>query len=365
MRYLLLKYTPQFRNLLLIGFLALALPGCSKKDELPAQDPLLTVVKTAKEKALFPVGAAVSVSHLKEADFAAAFKNNFSQLSAEYEMKMKPIWTSATSFAFDNPDYLVNFATQNGMKVHGHALLWYQSYPDWFTNATKDSAYFESNVKTYIQTVVGRYKGKIRSWDVANEIFADDGSPRADAYTYKSFKDPLGFYGRCFRYARNSDPDVKLFYNDYDLVLNSSKRNAVRKMVERFKKEGVPVDGIGEQCHTTIWTNKTTISNGLADLATIGLLIHVSELDIRVNQNKSDTYVFTASEKQKQSDMFKFIAESFEALPQPQKFATTTWGVSDKYTWMTSWWHPKEYPLLFDSNYEKKQAYEGFLSGLK
>ena len=364
MEYLFHKLIWQFRNLLLAGFLVFNFHGCSKKDAPAAQDPD-GAAKTAKEKALFPLGAAVSVAHLKEADFAAAYKNNYSQLSAEYEMKMKPIWTSSTGYAFDNPDYLVNFALQNGMKVHGHALLWYQSYPDWFTNATKDSAYFESNVKTYIQTVVGRYKGKIRSWDVANEIFADDGSMRADVYTYKSFKDPLGFYGRCFKYARNSDPDVKLFYNDYDLVLNNSKRNAVRKMVERFKKEGFPIDGIGEQCHTTIWTNKTTIGSGLTDLATIGLLIHISELDIRVNQNKSDTYVFTDAEKQKQSDMYKSVVQSFETIPQLQKFAITTWGVSDKYTWMTSWWHPKEYPLLFDSNYAPKKAYDGFLSGLK
>ena len=130
MQYLFLQHIRQFRNLLLIGFIAVYFQGCSKKDDLATQDPVEATAKTVKEKALFPVGAAVSVSHLKEADFAAAYKNNFSQLSAEYEMKMKPIWTSSTSFAFDNPDYLVNFATQNGMKVHGHALLWYQSYPE-------------------------------------------------------------------------------------------------------------------------------------------------------------------------------------------------------------------------------------------
>ena len=342
------------------------LVGCSNKDgTIDTQVPAVTTTLTIKEKAKFPIGAAVTVAHLKEADFASAFKNNFSQLSAEYEMKMKGIWTSSISYSFDNTDYLVNYAAQNSMKVHGHVLLWYQSFPDWFTTANYDSLNFENNLKTYIQTVVGRYKGKIGSWDVANEIFADDGSLRVEAYVYKTFKDPIGFYGRCFQYARIADPAVKLFYNDYDQVLNSAKRYAVKKMVERFKKEGYPIDGIGDQFHTTVWTSKTTINNGLIDLATTGLLIHISELDIRVNQNKSDTYEFNDTEKQKQSDMYKAVVDSYEALPQAQKFAITTWGVSDKYTWLTSWWHPKEYPLLFDNSYTRKKAYEGFLSGLK
>ena len=340
--------------------------GCSKKDEPETPViPSVTVIQALKEKALFPIGAAVTVSHLKETDFANAFKNNYNQLSAEYEMKMKGIWTSATGYSFDNADFLVDFATQNKMKVHGHALLWYSSFPDWFKTAAYDSLNFENSVKTYITAVVGRYKSKISSWDVANEIFADDGSLRVESFVYKTFKDPIGFYGRCFQYARNADPNVKLFYNDYDQVLNSAKRYSMKKMVERFKKEGYPIDGIGDQFHTTIWTSKTTIKSGLTDIATTGLLVHISELDIRVNQNKSDSYVFDDTEKQKQSDMYKSIVESFESLPQAQKYAITTWGISDKYTWLTGWWHPKEYPLLFDTNYSKKKAYDGFLSGLK
>lgn len=360
--------TSRLNRVLLTLLIVCMIPftGCSEKEEpaVPVTPPV-TATKTLKEKALFPIGAAVTVAHLKETDFAGAFKTNFNQLSAEYEMKMKGIWTSVSGYTWDNPDYLVNFAMQNNMKVHGHALLWYSSFPDWIKTAAYDSLNFENNVKTYIQTVVSRYKGKIVSWDVANEIFADDGSLRVEGFVYKTFKDPVGFYGRCFQYARNADPSVKLFYNDYDQVLNSAKRNSVSKMVERFKKAGYPIDGIGDQFHTTVWTSKTTISNGLTDIARTGLLIHISELDIRVNQNKSDSYVFTEAEMIKQSDMYTSVVESFEALPQAQKFAITTWGITDKYTWLTGWWHPREYPLLFDNGYVKKKAYYGFLSGLK
>ncbi|KAA9037785.1 endo-1,4-beta-xylanase [Ginsengibacter hankyongi] len=356
---------------LYFAVLILSIISCSKKNHAVTpgnntQNPPPAVVSAPlKDKALFEIGAAVTVAHLKEPDFANTFKTNFNQLSAEYEMKMKQIWTSATTYSFDGPDYLVNFAAQNSMKVHGHTLLWYKSFPDWFINAAYDSLNFENNVKAYIQTVVGRYKGKIRSWDVANEIFADDGSLRIDASVYKTFKDPIGFYERCFQYARDTDPDAKLFYNDYDQVLNSAKRSSLKKMVERFRKEGYPIDGIGDQFHTTVWTDKATINIGLTDLASTGLLIHISELDIRVNQNKSDSYVFTDAEQQKQANMYKAIVEMYEALPQAQKFAITVWGITDKYSWLLSWWSPKEYPLLFNGDYSKKKAYEGFLSGLK
>ncbi len=355
-----------FNLILSLLMLPVLLTGCSKDQETaPPQDPPVTVTKTLKEKALFPIGAAVSVARLKDIDFSGAFKSTYNQLSAEYEMKMAQIWTSRSGFAFTNPDYLVNYAVQNSMKIHGHTLLWYSSFPGWFKTAAYDSLNFEDNVKTYIQTVVGRYKGKIGSWDVANEIFADNGSLRTDTIVFKTFKDPVAFYGRCFRYAREADPVVKLFYNDYDMVLNSAKRTSVRKLVERFRREGYPIDGVGDQFHTTSWTSKSNISTGLTDLASFGLLIHISELDIRVNQNKSDSYVFTEAEKQKQSDMYKAIVEMYETLPQAQKFAITTWGITDKYTWLTGWWHPKEYPLLFDNTYTKKKAYDGFLSGLK
>ena len=336
---------------------------CSKKED--KTDAPLTEKKILKETALFPVGAAVSVTHLKEEAFSTTFKENFSQLTAEYEMKMNSVWTSLNLYNWTNADYLVNYAVLNNMKIHGHALLWYQSFPEWFKTAAYDSLNFENSVKTYIQTFVGRYKGKILSWDVANEIFADDGSLRVETIVYKTFKDPVAFYGRCFQYARLSDPDVKLFYNDYNLVLNNSKRSSAIKMVERFRKEGYPIDGIGEQFHIVVGTSLTTITNGLTDLVGTGLLIHFSELDIKVNKNKSDSYVFTDADQQTQSDMYSSIVKLFETMPQSQKYAVTTWGVTDKYSWLLSFWHPKEYPLLFDSNYNRKKAYDGFISGLK
>lgn len=351
---------------LLFTWCFLILNGCADSEPQPKDpDEQEPENRTIKEKAAFPIGAAIKSDQLSDDQFSSTLEGHFNRISAEYEMKMSPIWGSATSFNWERPDLIVDYATEHDMEVHGHTLLWYREYPDWFKNANYDSAEFESLIKTYITTVVSRYKGKITSWDVANEIFNDNGTLRADEFAYQTFDDPIAFYGRCYQYARDADPDAKLFYNDYSVVLASGKRFAIAEMVKRFQKEGYPIDGIGGQFHFGLNTTETVIESGLRDIANTGLLFHISELDIKVNVDQSNSYVFTTGEQQKQADKYQAIVEIYErVLPKEQKFGITTWGVTDKYTWLTDYWHEKEYPLLFDESYSKKKAYDGFLEGL-
>ncbi len=354
------------KKLIIIGLsahLLFSISGCSKEDGPPEGGG---GNQTLKEKASFGIGAAVKTDQLNESVFTQTLNKHFSQITAEWEMKMESIWSSSTQFNWSKADQLVDYAGKNGLDVHGHTLVWYKSFPNWFKNAAYDSTAFENTVKGYIQATVGRYKGKVISWDVVNEAFNDNGTLRSeDCPVYATFKDPIGFYGRCFEYARQADPGAKLFYNDYNLVLASGKRNAVKMMVERFQEEGYPIDGIGDQFHSRVTADRNAMRNGLKDLATTGLLMHISELDIIVNSQKSDSYVFVESEKIKQAQTYGAIVEMYEALPANQKFAITTWGVTDKYTWLTDWWHPKEYPLLFDENYQPKRAYQAFWEALK
>jgi endo-1,4-beta-xylanase len=338
--------------------------GCGKEEGAKGEER--GGGSTLKEKASFGIGAAVKTEQLNESSFALTLNGHFSQITAEWEMKMESIWSSSSGFNWDRADRLVEYARNNGLDVHGHTLVWYKSFPGWFRSAAYDSTAFENRVKEYIQATVGRYRGKVVSWDVLNEAFNDNGTLRSeDCPVYATFNDPIAFYGRCFEYARQADPGAKLFYNDYNMVLASGKRNAVKMMVERFREEGYPIDGIGEQCHVRLTTDRNTMKAGLRDLAGTGLLIHISELDVIVNTEKSDSYMFVDSEKIKQAQMYGAIVEMYETLPDNQKFAVTTWGITDKHTWLTDWWHPREYPLLFDANYQPKKAYGAFFESLK
>ncbi len=348
----------------LICLIAILVWGCGNNNtESPKPEE---TSGTLKEKAKFGIGAAIKTSLFSETLYGSTVAKHYSQITAEWEMKMEQIWGSENSYRWSNADDIVKFAEENDLDIHGHTLVWYKSFPQWFKNAKYDSATFESKVKDYIFATAGRYKGKVISWDVANEIFNDNGTLRSvDCPVYATFKDPVGFYGRCFKYANEADPNAKLFYNDYSVVIASAKRNAIKNMVLRFKREGIPIHGIGDQFHYRVTTDKANIKNGIADMGSTGLLIHLSELDIIVNVNQSESFELTSTEANKQAEMYRHIVESFESLPQNQKFAITTWGVSDKHTWLTDYWHRKEYPLLFDNTYREKLAYKGFLAGLK
>jgi endo-1,4-beta-xylanase len=353
-------------RILYIIYFAFFLLACeADKDDVAPENPVEEEVTILKDKATFGIGVAVISSELKGI-YGATVADHFDQMTGEYEMKMGTLWTGENKYNWSGADALVNFAKENKMNVHGHTLVWFKSFPGWFKNANYDSAAFESKVKLYVETVVSRYKGNAISWDVANEIFNDNGALRSvDCPVYKTFKDPIAFYGRCFQYARNADPTAKLFYNDYNVVTANPKRYAMKQMVNRFKKEGYPIDGIGDQFHYSVSTDKTVVKNGLNDMAATGLLIHISELDLKANVNKSDAYVFSTSEQKIQADAYQYIVETFESLQQEQKFAITIWGVSDKSSWLKTSWHEKEYPLLFDNDFNKKPAYDGFLKGLK
>ena len=199
---------------------------------------------------------------------------------------------------------------------------------------------------------------------MVNEVFADGGGLREENILRSMFKDPVGFYGRCFKYAKEANPEAILFYNDYNVVLDSGKRKAIKDMVGRFQGEGYPIDGIGDQFHYMVSTDKEQIVSGFKDMASTGLLMHISELDIRVNVEQNDSYVFNEAEAKKQADTYHRIVKMYNELPDDQKFAITTWGVSDRQTWLLDFWHHKEYPLLFDRNFKPKEAYFRFLDAL-
>lgn len=355
----------KLRHIFLTAFASIAL--LSVGNPLYAQSGKTKNNKLSARVKTFKVGAAVNTKRMKEdGAYLNLVKKEFNQITATAEMKMAQIWTADGAYNFENVDYLLNYAQQNKTAVFGHTLLWYKSFPQWFKDAKYDSVTFENKVKEYITTVVGRYKGKIRAWDVANEIFKDDGTLRKESQIQGTFKDPVGFVGRCFRYAHAADPKAKLFYNDYSTVIHTSKRNAIKRMVSRFKKEGIPIDGLGDQYHYSINTSQDTITKGFKDLASTGLLIHISEMDCKINVKDNPEYVITQSDLRKQYDFFKTNVMLYNSLPLKQKFAITVWGVTDKYTWRkTEANKSKEYPLLFDENYLKKPAYNGFVEALK
>ena len=308
----------------------------------------------------FPVGAAVSVNLMKtNAKYNGVVTKEYNSITAENAMKFGGLHPAENSYFWDDADYLVNYALTNNKRIHGHTLNWYTSLPSWVTNYVGDSAAWENLLKTHIQTVVTHFKGKVSSWDVVNEAFNDDGTLRNSIWVQHLGTD---YIARCFQYARQADPNALLFYNDYGHEYSSAKRAAITNMIASFKTRGIPIDGIGMQFHMTYTQTDANISAAITSAASTGLKVHISELDIRLNNDKSFT-AFSAVLSAQQAAKYKYVVQTFKAIPAIQQYGITTWNVSDADSWIPGWLGVPDWPLPFDANYLRKDAYRAIIAG--
>lgn len=309
----------------------------------------------------FPFGASINVPLLRNnTTYRTIVAREYNSLTAENVMKMAPIHPGLNTYNWTNADTLVNFAQQNNQRVHGHTLVWHQSVPGWVTNFVGDSAAWENIFKSHIQTVVSRYAGRLASWDVVNEAFNDNGSLRTSIWLQH-----LGpnYIARAFQYAHEADPAALLFYNDYGHEYNPAKLNAIDSLLKKFLQNGVPVHGVGLQLHITKNTPTSSIANAVKVMAQTGLRVHISELDIALNPEANQNLTFTPALSQVQADKYNFIIRLYKNLPAAQRYGITTWNVSDADTWITSTYNRPDWPLPFDTLYQKKQAYYAIIDG--
>ena len=335
------------------------------------EDPTFLKVKANKLAIPFFVGMAIKANQLDSGSkYDAILKNEFSSISAEYEMKMNPISISSGVYNWTAADKIVAYGNANGINVHGHALVWHLAVPDWLTNFSGTDAEFAAEVKKYITDVVTHYAGKVKSWDVVNEAVDDSsGNLRNTIFLKRMGPD---YVKDCFKWARDAanaagDTNLLLFYNDYATSTNIPKQNKMFSIVDDLKTSNL-IDGVGYQMHNTYLSpTKTQIETDINRAVAKGLKIHISELDIQVNP-ANDITTFTNERRLAQKEKYKEIVKIYNALPAANKYALTVWGMKDNESWIpysTDLNHPgNDWPLLYDSNFALKSAHTGFLEGL-
>ena len=335
------------------------------------EDPTFLKVKANKLANPFFVGMAIKANQLDSGSkYDAILKNEFSSISAEYEMKMNPISISSGVYNWTAADKIVAYGNANGINVHGHALVWHLAVPDWLTNFSGTDAEFAAEVKKYITDVVTHYAGKVKSWDVVNEA-VDDASGNLRNTIFLQRMGP-NYIKDCFKWARDAanaagDTNLLLFYNDYATSTNIPKQNKMFSIVDDLKTSNL-IDGVGYQMHNTYLSpTKTQIETDINRAVAKGLKIHISELDIQVNP-VNDITTFTNERRLAQKEKHKEIVKIYNALPAANKYALTVWGMKDNESWIpfnTDLNHPgNDWPLLYDSNFALKSAHTGFLEGL-
>ncbi len=335
------------------------------------EDPTFLKVKANKLAHPFFIGMAIKASQLTTGSpYDVILKNEFSSISAEYEMKMDQISTASGVYNWTVADKIVAYGNSNGINVHGHALVWHNSVPQWLKDFSGTDAEFAAEVKKYITDVVTHYAGKVKSWDVVNEAVDDNGTSMRNTIFLKRMG--ANYVKDCFQWARNAaiaagDNSLLLFYNDYATSTNLAKQDKVFNIIDDLKTSNL-IDGIGFQMHNNYLNpTKAQIETDLNKAVAKGLKIHVSELDIQVNQS-NDISTFTNERRLAQKEKYKEIVKLYNGLPAANKYALTVWGMKDNESWIpfsTELNHPgNDWPLLYDSNFAIKSSHTGFLEGL-
>lgn len=283
-------------------------------------------------------GAAVSERSLSsDLSFASRVVQECAILVPENELKWKALRPTPDRFNFAPGDWLANFAQSQGMLLRGHTLVWHEGLPQWFASKV-DSRNAAQILQEHIATVVGRYAGKIHSWDVVNEaVNPDDG--RADGLRQWPWLQFLGsdYIELAFRAAHQADPQAMLVYNDhrldYDTSEEEARRTAVLKLLERLKSRGTPVHALGMQAHLRgddTRFNAKKLKTFMHDVASLGLKIMITEMDVTDQKLPKNIGIRD-----------RIVAGTYEdylavVLEEPAVIAVLTWGLSDRHTWLSS-----------------------------
>ncbi|MBQ1039026.1 endo-1,4-beta-xylanase [Micromonospora sp. C81] len=296
-----------------------------------------TLRAAAAEKGRY-FGAAVATGKLSTSAYTTILNREFNSVVAENEMKWDATEPQQGQFNYGGGDRLVSHAQANGMSVRGHALLWYQQQPGW-AQGMSGSALRNAAIN-HVTQVATHFRGKIHSWDVVNEAFADGGSGgRRDSNLQRTGND---WIEAAFRAARAADPGAKLCYNDYNTDGINAKSTGIYNMVRDFKSRGVPIDCVGFQSHLGTSLAGDYQAN-LQRFADLGVDVQITELDVMTGGNQASIYG----------------AVTRACLAVSRCTGITTWGVRDCDSWRGS-----DNALLFDCNGNKKAAYTAVLNAL-
>lgn len=337
---------------------------------------------TLKEafKDYFLIGAALNRNQIFEKDSRGAeiVKTQFNTISPENALKWASVHPKRDRYDFETADRYVKFGEKNKMFVIGHTLVWHNQTPKWVFEDAKGNPVSRdellARMREHIQTVVGRYKGRIKGWDVVNEALNDDGSLRQSPWLKIIGED---YIVKAFEFAHEADPKAELYYNDYSLE-NEPKRKGAIQLIKKLLAEKIPVTAIGLQGHNNLtFPTLAQQEKTITEFANLGIKIHITELDVSVLPDPEGfsgaevTLNFALKEKldpykkglpdEMQKALAKRYAELFNVFLKHRKHISrvTFWNVTDGDSWLNNF--PvrgrTNYPLLFDREGKTKPAF--------
>ena len=369
-------------NRTLLTFVALiTFVSCAQGEK--KQEPI-TLKDTFKE--YFLIGAAANAPQIRgeNPEAVEVLLREFNSIVAENCMKAEVVQPREGEFDFADADRFIEFGEKNGMFIIGHTLIWHSQAPKWFFSDKngKDVSreVMIERMRTHINTVVGRYKGRVQGWDVLNEAINDDGTLRQSKFLQIIGEDYIDL---AFQFTHEADPEAELYYNDYSMFKPEKCATAVA-IVNRLKSKGLRIDGIGMQCHYLMeGPEASEVERSIKEFAKTGAKVMITEMELSILKlpskregaevSATEAYqaeynpyadgnipaeVLEAWEKRYLS-YFDVFVRNAEAISR-----VTLWGIDDNMSWKNDW--PMagrtDYPLLFDREYKAKPVVEKIIN---
>ncbi|QEN03446.1 hypothetical protein EW093_01580 [Thiospirochaeta perfilievii] len=318
----------------------------------------------------FQLGVAINnSSYFESSSEYNSLLKHFNSFVFENSMKMDAMQPSEGEFNFNNAKKMIKFAKDNDSVVRGHTLLWHSQYPYWFftdkSGKKVDKDTLLKRIETHIKTIAGELKGDINTWDVVNEVLAENGTLRESQYY-----DIIGsdeYIEMAFRWARESDPKAKLFINDYGISRKGPKQDGLYNLVKSMLDRGVPIDGVGFQTHINLnYPSVEDIRKSIKRFAALGLDVQITELDISVYKSDNEPKKEITEEiLLEQAYRYKSLFDMFKEEAALGNLSNVTiWGLTDDKSWLNDF--PvkgrENAPLFFDGNLKEKTVYTALVN---
>jgi endo-1,4-beta-xylanase len=321
----------------------------------------------------FLIGVAINQKQIDNQDQRGdpIIESQFNSISPENVLKWQWVHPKPGKYDFTEADRYVEFGEKHHMVIVGHTLVWHHQTPKWVFEDKNGKpvtrAVLLDRMRDHILTVVGRYKGRIKIWDVVNEALNDDGTLRESPWEKIIGPDYLE---KAFQYAHEADPNAILRYNDYSLE-NEPKQSGAIALIKKLQAEGIPVTAIGFQDHAQMdWPTPEQEDAAISAFAKLGLKVMITELDVNVLGGKRTAELTEMGQKPNpnryanglppavQEELAERYADLFRVYVKHRNDVAlvTFWGVTDGDSWLNSWGQVN-YPLLFDRAGKPKSAF--------
>jgi len=310
--------------------------------------------KAADKKGII-FGVSVKAGDVLTPDTVKHIKSHYNLIVPEDSMKWVNIHPKKDFWNWSDMDMMVDFAEKNGLKIKGHTFLW-QDQNGPYVHSVKNRDEAIAILTEQITGVMTRYKGRVCEYDVANEVFNEDGSMR-DTFWYRLIGPD--FLDIAFRAAREADPQAKLLLVDYNTEFaGSAKADAMYELVKDMKERGIPIDGVGHQLHCPAEMNfdEEALRENVRRFHALGLFTSFTEVDVRIKMPVD------GDDEERQNRIFSTLMNI--AITEPGAGSMVLWGITDKTSWI-----PRAFPgygsaHLFDKEMRPKPAYHALMKVL-